>query len=145
MAKYIKPTKNTKFHIDFNWWLQPGKNFHRYLLSHACDTCRALLEENADVQTMDWVDPETARVFSIDQLWHEINHHCAGEADFIPKTLPLTESVFRLFILNNNLPLSPVEMEILLDGRRDARTILRTIGGHKVYKGIRPVSPLVSR
>ncbi len=144
MAKYIKPTLKTKFHIDFKWWLQPGKNLRRYLLAHACEEVEALVAENPDPHTMDWVDPETGQVFEIDQLWHLIRRHCANETDFIPDGLPLTESIFRLFLKNNNTPLTPAEMEQLL-GKRNARTILRTIGGKRVYEGIRPAAPLVSK
>jgi len=144
MAKYIKPTLKTKFHIDFNWWLQPGKNLRRYLLAHSCDAVKTMVDENPEPQTMDWVDPETGQVFEIDQLWHVIRRHCADEPDFVPDTLPLTESIFRLFLMNDNTPLTPVEMEQLL-GKRDARTILRTIGGRRVYEGIRPAAPIVSK
>lgn len=139
MAKYIKPTLKTKYHIDFNWWQQPGKNFRRYLMGHADESVKALVAENPDVQIMDWVDPETGEVFLVDQLWYIIQTECASQTDFFPETLALTESIFRLFIANDNTPLTSVEMEIALVGKKNARTILRTIGGKRVYEGIRPV------
>ncbi len=142
MAKYIKPTLKTKFHIDFNWWAQPKKNLRRVLLSHGCDAVQPLAAENATPQMMDWVDPETGQVFEIDQLWQAIRQHCADDSEFIPESLALTASIFRLFLVNDNAPLTPVEIEQQL-GKRDARTILRTIGGKRVYDGIRAVSPIV--
>lgn len=143
MAKYIKPTLKTKYHIDFNWWQKPGKNFHRYLMGHACEDVRALVAENPEVQVMDWVDPETGQVFIIDQLWHHLQTDCVPSPEFIPETLALTESIVRLFIANDNTPLTPVEIAQALGGKKDARTILRTIGGKRIYEGIRPVVPPV--
>ena len=48
----------------------------------------------------------------------------------------LVDSVFRLFLANGNTPLSSTELGEQL--RRDAKTILRTISGIRVYKGLRP-------
>ncbi len=144
MTKYVKPTLKTKFHIDFSWWNQGGKNLHRYLLSHTCAECAALVEQNPDVQTIDWVDPETGQVFAIDRLWHTINTHCSKTAGFIPETLPLAETIFRLFIANDNTPLTPIEIQQKIQ-KKDSKTILRTIGRHIIYRGIRPAAPLVSK
>lgn len=92
---------------------------------------------------MDWVDPETGQVFTIDQLWYTLQTQCSQKPDFLPEQLPLTASIFRLFIANNNTPLTPVEIHQYLH-KKDARTILRTIGGRTIYQGIRPVTPLIS-
>ena len=142
MPKYIKPTLKTKFHIDFNWWAQGSRNFHQALLDQMCDKCRALVDASPEVKTMDWIDPETAQVFTIDQLWHTIHVQCGPKSDFLADQLPLVSSIFRLFIVKNNTPLTPVEIEQHLH-RRSARIILRTIGGKKIYNGIRPISPLI--
>jgi hypothetical protein len=142
MAKYIKPTLKTKFHIDFIWWQKQGRNFRRYLLEHVCNECKDIVEAEPEGQTIDWVDPETAQVFTIDWLWYIIHTNCSQQPDFIPPELPLVASVFRLFIANNNTPLTPVEIHQELQ-KKDATIILRTLGGRTVYKGIRPVTPPV--
>lgn len=143
MAKYIKPTLKTKYHIDFDWWGQEERNFHRTLIDQLCNECRSALEADPEVRTMDWIDPETAQVFTIDQLWHVLRTECGRKSDFITEQLPLTASIFRLFIANNNTPLTAVEIHQQLR-KRTARTILRTISGRRIYNGIRPVYPLFS-
>lgn len=144
MAKYIRPTLKTKYHIDFPWWKTAGRNFRSFLLNHACGECRDILGVEPEQKVMDWVDPDTAQIFAVDQLWYQIQAHCSQQPDFIPANLPLTTSIFRLFIANNNRPLTPVEIHQELR-RKDARTILRTIGGRTVYQGIRPVALIISR
>jgi hypothetical protein len=143
MPKYVKPTLQTKFHIDFNWWSENLRNFHSVLLDSLCDDCRDLVDLDADAQLMDWVDPETAQVFLIDQLWHIIQVHCSQDAEFVSDQLPLATAIFRLFIANNNTPLTPVEIHQHIR-KRDAGLILRTIAGRQVYRGIRAVVPLIS-
>jgi len=143
MVKYIKPTLKTKYHIDFNWWAEESRSLHRTLLEHLCDECRKAYEADPEIKTMDWVDPETAQVFTVDQLWYTIQTQCSQKSEFLADQLPLTSAIFRLFIAKNNTPLTSVEIQQHLH-KRDADTILRTIGGKVVFKGIRPVIPLIS-
>jgi hypothetical protein len=143
MAKYIKPTLRTKFHIDFQWWADEGRNFRRALLDQLCDECREAVENDPEPRSMDWIDPDTAQVFAIDQLWHVLNTQCAHKPEFLNEDMPLTASIFRLFIANNNRPLTPSEIHQQLR-TKSAHTILRTVGGRNVYKGIRPLVPLLS-
>ena len=56
--------------------------------------------------------------------------------DITPQT-PLIDSIFRVFLKNNNTPQSPRELARIID--RPAATILKAIGGFKIYKGLRPV------
>ena len=144
MAKYVKPTKTTKFHIDFNWWKQKGRNLRSYLLEHLCDDYRNLADADTESKTIDWVDPDTGQVFAVDRLWYTIRSHCSQNPDFIPDNLTLTASIFRLFIANNNTPLTPAEMHQQLR-RKTPILILRTIGGHTIYKGIRPATVPVNK
>lgn len=139
MAKYIKPTLKTKFHIDFEWWQAEGHNLRQYLLEHICLQFKDLVEASPEGQTIDWIDSQTGQVFSIDRLWYDIQINCARQPDFIPESLTLTASIFRLFIANNNTPLTPVEMHQQLN-KKDASTILGIIGGNNIYKGIRAVT-----
>ena len=143
MPKYVKPTLETKFHIDFNWWTDSQTNFHSVLLDSLCEECRGVIDSEAELQLMDWVDPETAQVFTIDQLWHFLRTHCSQDPEFVSDQLPLTTAIFRLFIANNNTPLTPVEIHQHIR-KRGADLILRTVAGRRIYRGIRPVIPLIS-
>jgi len=45
--------------------------------------------------------------------------------------------VFRIFLINDNQPLTVFELSKRLN--RDAQLILRTLAGSQVYKGLRPI------
>ena len=138
MTKYLKPTLKTKYHINFGWWQQSGRNLRSFLIEHACAECRDMIENDPSERLMDWVDADTAEVFQIDQLWHVLHQHCGQDPDYIADYLPLTSAIFRLFIINNNTPLTPAEIHQHLH-RKDPRVILRTLYGRTIYKGLSPV------
>ena len=138
MAKYVKPTLDTKFHIDFYWWQKQEQQLKIHLRSHACHECLEHYQKDQN-QTFDWIDPETGEVFQLDLLWYHINSHCSQNPDFVEEHMPLTTAIFRAFIANNNTPLSPSEIYEQVQ-QKSPSLILRTIGGHKVYNGIRPVT-----
>ena len=137
MAKYIKPTLDTKFHIDFSWWQKQPQQLKSHLQSHACPACQEHYQDQQN-QAFDWIDPETGEVFQIDMLWYLIRTHCSQQPDFIEEHLPLTAAIFRAFIATGNASLTPVEIYDKIK-QKSPSVILGTIGGHKVYNGIRPV------
>lgn len=136
MSKWQKPTLETKFHIDFDWWEEEGRDFRVHLLSHLCPECRAQYKNFQEAEMIDWVDADTAEVTRVDGLWHSLRTCCSLKPDFIQETTPLTTAIFRAFLENGNTPLSPLELQARI--RRPAETILRTIGGFRIYNGIRP-------
>ncbi len=137
MAKWIKPTVDTKYHIDFDWWSKERRNFRLHLLSHLCAECQARFENYEEAELVDWIDEDTAEVTQVDGLWHSLRTCCSLKPDYINEHTPLTTAVFRVFLANGNQPLSSVELAERL--HRPAATILRTIGGFRIYSGIKPV------
>ena len=87
-------------------------------------------------ELVDWIDPETAEVQTVDGLQHILISHCARQEQFITEHTTLTEALFRTFLSNGNQPLSPEELAEMLD--QQPQKILQTITGTRVYKGIRP-------
>ena len=138
MVRWIKPDLETKFHIDFDWWEREGRDLRVYLQSHLCPECKVIYTNHRGSEEVDWIDPDTAEVTRVDALWQSLRTHCSQRPDFITENTPLTDAVFRAFLANGNAPLSVMELHEIL-GRRTAETILRTLGGRKIYKGIRPV------
>ena len=59
--------------------------------------------------------------------------------DFISDHIGLIDSVFRALLVNGNQPLNALELGEITG--RNAATILKTIGGVRVYRGIRPHHP----
>jgi hypothetical protein len=137
MAKWVRPTLDTKFHIDFDWWEEEGRNFRVYLLSHLCTECQARFENHQEAELVDWIDADTAEVTQVDGLWHSLRTCCNQKPDYTDELTPLTTAIFRIFLANGNEPLTAIELHEQL--HRPADTILRTIGGFRVYNGIKPV------
>lgn len=132
----VKPSLRTRFHIDFDWWKQNENDWRVHLSSLLCPEHQALFAEMKDDALIDFVDPETAEVRPMDSLQQTILSHCARQPDFVTSQTQLVEGVFRAFLANGNSPLTPTELSELLG--RPANTILVTISGPRVYKGIRP-------
>ena len=137
MAKWVRPKVDTKFHIDFDWWDEQGHNFRVSLLSHLCTECQERYRDFTEAELVDWIDAETAEVTQVDGLWHSLRTCCSMKPDYVGEHTPLTTGVFRTFLANGNEPLTPEELQERL--HRPADTILRTIGGFRVYHGIKPV------
>jgi hypothetical protein len=83
------------------------------------------------------VDPETAEVKVVDGIQHTLMSHCARQPDFVNEHTALVEAVFRLLLVNGNQPMSAEDFAARLN--RPAATILTTLTGQRVYKGLRPV------
>jgi hypothetical protein len=62
--------------------------------------------------------------------------HCAKQEEFLNSKIALVDSVFRLLLASGNKPMTPEELGDAL--HRPAITILRTLSGPRIYKGIRP-------
>lgn len=132
----VKPTLETPFFIDFTWWQQNDRDWRVYLRSLMCEEHQAAFAEWGDEAMLDWVDPETAEVKVVDGLQHTLMSHCALAPSFSDERTSLVESVFRLFLINGNNPMTSNELSDKLG--RPAMTILKTLTGMRVYRGLRP-------
>jgi hypothetical protein len=132
----VKPTIITRFHIDFNWWRQHDRDWRVYLRGFLCPEHQQVYANIDDFEQVDWVDPETAEVLQVDGLQNILINHCARQSLFINQQATLVDSVFRIFLANGNIPLTPEELSLQLG--RDANIILKTLSGLRVYKGLRP-------
>lgn len=137
--RLIKPSHKTKFHIDFDWWERESREFRVYLTSHLCPEHQAAFSGYSADDVIDAIDPETAEVRKEDGVQHILRVHCSQLPDFITSHTSLVDAVFRVFIANGNLPLSPEELADRIKRPGQANTILRTLSGARVYKGLRPV------
>lgn len=132
----IKPSQHTRFRIDFEWWQQKERDWHVHLWGLLCPEHQKAFANPEDNLMVDWVDPNTAEVQQVEGLQHLLITHCAKEPDFITPHTTLVDAVFRLFLANGNTPLTPIEMSEAL--HRPPDTILKTLTGSRVYRGVRP-------
>ncbi len=137
MAIWSKPTLDTKFHIDHEWWQNSGRNFRLVLLEQLCDQCRNRFSSHAETETVDWVNPETGEVIEADALIQCLKRECADRPDFIDQRIPLATAAFRVFLVNDNRPMSASELHEHLPWKQP-EMILQTLGGRTTYLGIRP-------
>ena len=134
----IKPSVETKFYIDYGWWEHSRDDLQVYLLTHLTPEQQQDLEHRDLREVFDYVHPETGEVFQLDTLGLAIRESSKRE-DFITEHIGLIDCVFRALLVNGNQPLSALQLAEIIG--RDASTILKTIGGVRVYRGIRPYQP----
>lgn len=134
-SAHAKPTLNTRFHIDYEWWERTSEDLRTYLLSHLRPEQRDRLSQTEEDRVVDYVDPETGEVFRYDELQLAIRQ-AASDPEFISPHTSMVDGVFRVFLKNNNTPLTPRELADEIN--RSPETILKTLGGIHIYKGIRP-------
>lgn len=134
-----KPTLQTKFHIDFDWWSQSDQDWRVYLQNLLCPEHQAAFANFQGDVSIDWVDPETAEVQRVDGLQNILITHCARQPGFITEHTALVDAMFRIFLSNGNEPLTPQQLGERLG--RPPLTLLNLLSGRQVYRGIRPVLP----
>ncbi|MEA5077331.1 MAG: hypothetical protein VB013_02060 [Anaerolineaceae bacterium] len=132
----IKPTLETPYHIDFDWYKEHDGNWRVFLLNCLCPEHQETYKDQSEDGMIDWIDPETAEVKRVDGLQSTLMTHCAKEPGFVTTNTAMVDAIFRVFLSNGNNPMTPVELSDKIG--KPADTILKTISGLQVYKGIRP-------
>jgi hypothetical protein len=136
MQQLVRPTLETKFHIDYRWWERADRELEIYLLGQLCPEHQRLYADMDTKAMVDHVDPVTAEVRRVRGIEHALITHCSKQPDYLTPQTSLVNAVFRMFLANGNTALTAVEMGERLG--RPAPTILRTLSTPHVYKGIRP-------
>lgn len=135
-ASLVKPNLQTPFHIDFEWWEKNERDWHVYLRSFLCPEHQELFSDIEEGVMIDLVDPITAEIKIVDGIQDTLMSHCVRRPEFLSQQTALVEAVFSLLLTNDNKPMSSEELGARLE--RPASTILRTLGGPRIYKGLRP-------
>ncbi len=136
-GRILKPGLDTKFHIEFDWWVREGRELKVDVMKHLRPEHQATFGSLASGESVDVVNPETAEVHVVDMLQYMLRHQCRPLPEFLSEHSSLVDGVFHAFLVNGNRPMSANELADLLD--RPAATILRTLSGRVVYKGLRPI------
>ena len=138
LNRLARPTLDTQFHIDYEWWAKSDRNLRTYMRSHLCEEHRALYADSLpDAAEIDWIDPQTAEVKRLDGIRLNLLRHCSTLADFIAPHTNIVDAAFRIFLVNDNAPLSVRELGERIN--RDPEIILKTLGGKQVYQGLRSI------
>lgn len=132
----IKPTLDTQYHIDYDWWERSDKDLRQYMIAQLPAALRDRLDSQPEGSLVDYIDPVTAEVTRLDELSFALRT-AAAEPDYITPQASVIDSIFRLFLANGNQPLTTSQLGELLD--RPPQTILKMLSGREIYYGIRPV------
>ncbi|MBL8102259.1 MAG: hypothetical protein JNM02_07005 [Anaerolineales bacterium] len=132
----LKPSIKTPFHIDFEWWKKSERDWHVFLRSLLCQEHQDAFASVEEGEMIDWIDPQTAEVKPVDGVQHALMSHCAMLPEFSSERTAMVEAIFRTFLVNGNIPMSAEDLGKRLG--RPADTILKTIAGPRVYRGLRP-------
>lgn len=134
---FFKPSIDTPYNIDFEWWKENDSGWRNALIRSMCDEHREFFQrQNDGASEVDVIDPETGEVTQRDIIQDILANHCAKEENFIQPSGPLTDSVFRIFLANNNQPMSCRELANFVN--KTPETILKTLSGPRIYRGIKP-------
>ena len=132
-----RPTLETKFEIDYNWWKAGGKDIRVAVRGQLCPDCQKRFPDHRNTEAVDWVDSETAEVVRADALLQCLRSECAKRPDYISHSIPLVTNVFRIFLRDGNQSLTPVELHQQIPWA-SSDSLLRTLTSGTVYMGIRP-------
>jgi hypothetical protein len=135
--KFFRPTENTKFHIDYSWFEENGQDVR--VLIHKCLTPEQQERVGAPGQSelYDYVDDQTGEVQRVDQALHIIRTENVDNPEFITPRTPVFEAAFRIFLLNNNQPLTPVDLSKTM--KRKPSEVLAQLSGRRIINGIKPI------
>ena len=134
----VKPTLETPYHIDFAWWRESDREWRVYLRTLLGPEKEELLDALQGDEMVDWVDQATAEVHQLEAIQYLLMMHFAEGEELSGEGTSLVEGLFRTFLRNGNEPMNAEQLGVALD--RPANTILRTLSGARVYRGIRPVA-----
>jgi hypothetical protein len=121
--------------VDYDWWQTSSEDLRTYLLSHLPAEQRDRLSQSVEGRIVDYINPDTGEVQQLDEVGIAIQN-AASDPNFINPQISLVDSIFRVFLVNGNVPQSPNELAARIG--RPAQTILKTLSGGRIYKGIRP-------
>ncbi len=129
--------ENTRFFIDYDWWSESNMSLEAFLQSQL--GYEISLED--DSNSVDLIDAETGEVRQLSGFEFAIQNYFNNQrsADTTPSG-SLVNTVFTTLLENGNRPMTAAEIATAVN--RPPETIFRTLGGSKVYLGIRPYTTL---
>lgn len=130
-----KATRDTKFHIDYEWWEQSQLDLKTYLYTRLKIGDEAMLDP--EIEQVDLVDPETGEVQRVDGFQYVIQTYFSQLPDDFAQQSSLVDAVFAVLLANANRPMTA--KEIAKRVKRSPDVVLKTLGGPTVYQGIRPL------
>lgn len=130
-----RPTVDTKFHIDFDWWERSELDLKTYLFSRLDVGDESSLDMG--VEQVDLVDAETGEVRIVDGFQYALQAYFSQLPEEFVRHTSLVDAVFYVLLANANRPMTTGELSEWIG--REPAVILKTLSGHRIYQGIRPI------
>ena len=137
--KAILPTQltpDTKFYVDFAWWEKSDLDIKTYLYS------RLPIEEDEagmdlERELIDLVDMQTGQVRQVDGFQYIVQAYFRQMPKDFLRLTSMVDAVFCALLANANEPMTAQELAETVE--RPVDTVLKTLGGPRIYQGIRPI------
>ncbi len=136
LTRFIKPSLDTPFFIDYRWWEKQGLDPNVKLMTHLCPEHRHAFSGQLVGEKIDWLEWGTGEIKQVDGLQYVITTHCSKEPGYVMQAPTLMESIFRALLSNANVPLSPRTLSTMVG--RSPDQVLRVLSGRRVRLGLRP-------
>ncbi len=135
LRKLKRATPDTKFYIDFDWWESSNLDLKTYLLTRL--SLGDVAELDTEIENVDLVDPRTGEVRRVDGFQYLVQAYFHQLPDDFVRNASLVDAAFCVLLSNANQPMSAKEIAERIHHRADI--LVRTLGGPKIYQGIRPI------
>jgi hypothetical protein len=89
------------------------------------------------VEQVDLVDADTGEVRTVDGFQYALQTYFSQLPEEFVRHTSLVDAVFYVLLANANRPMTASELADWVD--RDPAVILKTLSGHRIYQGIRPI------
>lgn len=126
---------DTRFHIDYDWWDQSNLDLKTYVYSRLEIGDEATMDTSQE--EVDLVDEDTGEVRRVDGFQYALQRFFSQLPDDFLTQTSLVDAVFYILLANANKPMSARELAERM--ARDPEVILKTLGGPRIYQGIRPI------
>lgn len=130
-----RPTAETRFFIDYDWWERSNLDLKTYLYSRL-DIGEDLQLEGDDAK-VDLIDPATGEVRQVDGFQYVLQTYFSQLPDDFAAQTSTVDAVFYVLLANGNQPMTAQAIAERL--QKPVETVLRTLAGPTVYQGIRPI------
>lgn len=134
-ATLKRPTEDTKFFIDYDWWDRSNLDLKTYLYTRL--NVGEELQLDTDMEKVDLVDSRTGEVRQVDGFQYVLQTYFSQLPDDFTARTSLVDAAFCVLLANANQPMTA--KEIAQQVGRPTSVILKTLGGPRVYQGIRPI------
>lgn len=120
----------TRFHIDYQWWNESGRNLESYLNTRIGQ----VVEFKQDEQPIDLINSHTGEVRQLSGFEYAVQNYFRQLPDDYTQRASVVDAVFCVLLANANQPMSAQEIAEKI--HRHPEVVYKTLGSNQGYQGI---------